>query len=101
MTQIAPGSTVTADATSNTMIVTARPAIHQVIETLLGDFKQLLSTGKEAKSFRLMYVDAQVVAAGLTALLPNSKVAGDRVSKTVIVIGPKWISIWQPPRLVR
>ncbi len=89
MTQLAPGTTVAADPTTNTMIVTARPAVHQLIEGLLGDLKQVLAQGKAAKSFRLMYVDAQVVAIGLTALLPNSKVAGDRITKTVLVIGPQ------------
>ncbi|MEQ1902801.1 MAG: secretin N-terminal domain-containing protein, partial [Pirellulaceae bacterium] len=86
MSQLAPGAVVATDPATNSLVITARPQVHVMIDNLMGEFRSVLTAGKTAQAYRLTRADVTVATEALSALLPNAKVSSDKLSKSLIVV---------------
>ncbi len=86
MLQLAPGAAVATDPATNSLVVTARPPVHAMMETLLEDFREVLTSGKTARAYLLTHADVTVAAEAISSLLPNVKVSADKLGRTLIVV---------------
>ncbi len=86
MTQLAPGAAVATDPATNSLVITARPQVHEMIEKLMGEFRNVLTVGKTAQAYRLTRADVTVATEALASLLPNAKVSSDKLSRSLIVV---------------
>ena len=86
LTQIAPGAIAAADPASGSLIVAAPAATHEQIAQLMDEFKTAVTTGKIARAYRLSKADVTVAAEAISALLPNSKVSVDKISRSLVIV---------------
>jgi arginine repressor/predicted RNA binding protein with dsRBD fold (UPF0201 family) len=84
--QLAPGANVAADPASKSLIVTAKPQVHEMLDQLMVDFRTLVSTGKSLRTYQLASGDPTTASEALTALLPNAKVTADKLGRTLMVV---------------
>ncbi|MFM7740602.1 MAG: hypothetical protein ACKO9H_14450, partial [Planctomycetota bacterium] len=86
LTQLAPGAVAAADPDSGSLIVAAPASTHEQIAKLMEEFKTAITQGKLARAYRLSKADATVAAEAILALLPNSKVSVDKISRSLIIV---------------
>ncbi|MFM7115595.1 MAG: secretin N-terminal domain-containing protein, partial [Planctomycetota bacterium] len=86
LTQLAPGAVAAADPDSGSLIVAAPASTHEQIAKLMEEFKTAITQGKLARAYRLSKADATVAAEAISALLPNSKVSVDKISRSLIIV---------------
>ena len=86
VTQLAPDAVTAVDPDSGSLIVAARPDIHEQLSKLVDEFRNATTLGKSVRAYRLTRADPQVAADAITALSPTSRVSVDKTSKSIVVV---------------
>lgn len=85
--QIAPTAAVAVDANSGSVVITAKPEVHQRMAQLVAEFRDSVTGSKAARVLRVSRADLKSAATALSALLPNCQITPDPTTKSLMVVG--------------
>lgn len=84
--QLAPDAVTAVDPDSGSLIVAARPDVHEQLGKLVEEFRNATTAGKSVRAYRLSQADPQVAADAISALTPASRVTVDKTARSIVVV---------------
>ncbi len=91
---VGPGANVAADPTTKSLLVTARPQVHEMLEQLMVDFRTMVSAGKVIADLSAGFGRSDGSQRSADGVIAQCQVTADKVSRTLMVVADEEDQSW-------